>query len=176
MLPDHLCVAPLLHHAGAGSNFGVVEQEKQQSKFRFTFRNLKNNLSDPTASTQLSQLKEYNQTLRLLLTDHTTPSSDGSFRQPLPSLEFPQRDHSDAKHVYSAICNGYRCDCHLPHYANIEVPQLNNTPSLAWPQARKEVPRLHILFPMEDKTLEEALSKVALQEPKHADPPPPYPR
>jgi hypothetical protein len=128
-------------------------------------------------ASRFSQLKTCRETLRDLLSEHTTPSSNGSFRQPLPAIDFPRRDNSDAKHIYSAICNGYNCDCSLPHYANIEVPQLSTAPKLSWPRGRKEESRLHLLFPIEDTSaasITNALANVSLQETHYAEPPTPY--
>lgn len=128
-------------------------------------------------SSRFAQLKTCRETLRDLLSEHTTPSSIGSFRQPLPPIDFPRRDNSDAKHIYSAICNGYNCDCSLPHYANIEVPQLSTAPKLVWPRGRKEETRLHILFPIEDTSaagITDALANVSLQHTHYVEPPPPY--
>lgn len=153
--------------------------EKQQSKFRFAIRNLRSNLSDEASSNKFTQLKDCRETLRAVLGEHTTPSSTGPFRQPLPTVDFPQRDNTDAKHIYSAICSGYHCDCSLPHYANIEVPQLNTTPKLSWPRGRKDESRLHILFPIEDANtagITDTLANVSLEPQHYAEPPPPYPK
>lgn len=170
--------SPLTSEGGGSAN-GVAGQEKQHSKFRFAFRNFKSSISDQSSSNQFAQLKDCRETLRSLLDEHTTPSSNGSFRQPLPNLEFPQRDSSNAKHIYSAICNGYHCDCSLPHYANIEVPQLSTPLTLSSPRRRRDESRLQILFPIDDKSttaITDTLNDASLQENRYANPPPPYPR
>ena len=131
------------------SRANIVGQEKQRSKFRYSIRNLRNNLPDSSSKAQLDELREYNESLlRLLSTDKVSPCSEGSSRQPLPSLDLPVRDYSHVKHIYSAICNGYHCDCYLPHFANIELPQIS--PRTTPRTSQNDTQRLRLLFPIEN--------------------------
>jgi len=84
-------------------------------------------LPDSTTQSQLAELKEYNLNLRRLVENQVVPSASGPFRHPIPPFEIPHYDNSDARHIYAAIENGYRCGCRKPHMASLEMPNIAYT-------------------------------------------------
>ncbi|KAH8596650.1 hypothetical protein B0O99DRAFT_685645 [Bisporella sp. PMI_857] len=122
--------------------------EKQQSRFRFGLRNVKLNFPDSTTQSHLAELREYNESLRRLVAHQVLPNTNGPWRQPLPTFEIPQYDCRDAKYIYSAICDGYRCNCNLPHLASLEMPDIGN--SLTLQNAPSTTRVLQLLFQSAD--------------------------
>jgi hypothetical protein len=129
------------------SDISVTLQENQQSRVRTGFRNFRQNLASSPLKAQLDQLRGYNDTLQRLLYDRNLPSSRKTTSN---SVVLPHRDCSDAKHIYSAMCNAYRCDCENPHLANIELPQIASLPYQAYQLGGHNARRLQLLFPVQD--------------------------
>jgi len=73
------------------------------------------------------------------------PSFSGPFRHPIPSFEIPQYDNSDARNIYAAIENGYRCACRKPHLASLEMPNITYSLTSHGPQSTDQR-TLQLLF------------------------------
>ena len=46
----------------------------------------------------------------------------------MPTRRYLRRDSSHAIDVYNAICDGYRCNCDAPHFANLGLPLISEDP------------------------------------------------
>lgn len=74
----------------------------------------------------LNRLETYNIQLRRLLADRSLPSTPTYHQKTKPSKRFLRRDPSHAVAIYNAICDGYRCTCKAPHFANFSLPKISD--------------------------------------------------
>ena len=102
----------------------------------------------------LLQLKKWNDRLRDHLDPRMLPISTGSWRKPLPAINFP-RQESFVGDMYDAIHNGYQCLCDVPHSARLGLPELSilTKRSIA---AEDTNDSFKLIFPSEDYPEDEA--------------------
>lgn len=99
------------------------------------------------------------------------PSASGPFRHPIPSFEIPPYDNSDARHIYAAIENGYRCSCKKPHLASLEMPNIayNLNTRLPQPTSRRTLQLLFRSFNLQSETSDMPPTAVAVTDPKQRE-------
>lgn len=102
----------------------------------------------PSIYKHLEDLDFYNQKLTVLLTNCTNAGYPAQGRIPLAAAPVRQDIlHQIKKHavdIHEAICEGYRCQCEIPHLANLGLRNLAPTKLSAVEEA------FELLFPIDD--------------------------
>ncbi|KAL8941509.1 MAG: hypothetical protein Q9216_002191 [Gyalolechia sp. 2 TL-2023] len=95
-------------------------------RFRSRIRQVKQNLPQSSLKQRLDTLTAYNIQLQRLLADRSLPSNAHSHSTSKPSRRYLRRDPSRVVDLYNAICEGYRCNCKVPHLANFSLPRISD--------------------------------------------------
>lgn len=119
----------------------------------------------------IDALNVHNKDLERLLGVKGPPNSNGPWKQPTPTLDFPHEDCSHVVDVYNAICDAYRCNCDNAHYANLELPQVPGSNSkLHRAMSSVDQRRLQLLFPFEDSVSDNIVGDIPENLPEEVDP------
>jgi hypothetical protein len=101
----------------------------------------------------LEELRELNHDLQRLLGFRALPDRTGRRKRRSAALRFLRRDFTHALDIYNAICNGYRCHCDRPHFANLKLPRLSNLEPGPNEGLSHDAGTLQLLFSVEDSTV-----------------------
>lgn len=111
-----------LEHELAPSDQGI----ELLRRFRSRFRQVRHNLPQSRLKLRLDRLTTYNIQLQRLLADRSLPGNSDSHNIAKPPRRYLRRDPSQVVDLYDAICDGYRCKCKVPHFANFSLPRISD--------------------------------------------------
>ncbi|KAL9598500.1 MAG: hypothetical protein Q9219_004473 [cf. Caloplaca sp. 3 TL-2023] len=95
-------------------------------RFRARIRQVKYSLPQSSLKQRLDELTAYNVQLQRLLADRSLPSESIPRRRSKPPRRYLRRNPSHVVDLYNAICDGYRCECDVPHFANFSIPRISD--------------------------------------------------
>ena len=89
------------------------------------------------------------------------PDRAGRRKRRSATLRYLRRDFTHALDIYNAICNGYKCDCDRPHFANLKLPRLNSLEAESEETFEYDGTALQLLFSIDDQVVSAPSSKSA---------------
>ncbi|RFU32311.1 hypothetical protein B7463_g4031, partial [Scytalidium lignicola] len=117
-------------------------------RIRNSLRYLRHNLPQSNISKSLDDLDFYNSKLTMLVTNCTSPGYPAQGRVPsatsILQQELLEQIKKHASDIHNAICEGYRCQCQIPHLANLG---LRNVAPTKLESVEEE---FELLFPIDD--------------------------